>query len=359
MWPIFTNDSLPSKLNFCLRQFFFIIIIHGDFMSISIYALMFGFWSLVGFAIVVFLFFNIMRMKVHHEKAARIAKAIQTGAMTFLREEYKIIAVVTVIIAVLLSFYLSPLSGLMFIIGALFSLTTGLIGMRAATEANVRTALAAKEKGENQAFLMAFFGGGVMGFAVASFGLLGLGAIFYFFFDHPNFIWLLTSFSFGGSLVAFFARVGGGIYTKSADVGADLVGKIEAGIPEDDPRNPAVIADNVGDCVGDTAGMGADIYESYVGAMVSSIILAKHGHGHNLVYLTLPLILAALGLASSAVGLFANFFLKLQPAAMLRNALYIAMGVLLVGMYGYISYMDLGFDLFISIILGCVAGVVF
>ena len=162
-----------------------------------------------------------------------------------------------------------------FALGAFSSMLTGFIGMCAATDANVRTALAAKEKGEHAAFQMAFFGGGVMGFAVASFRPILYWFYFLSIFDRPDsyVIYYCTCFGFGSSLVAFFARVGGGIFTKSADVGADLVGKIEAGIPEDDPRNPAVIADNVGDCVGDTAGMGADIYESYIGAMVASIIL--------------------------------------------------------------------------------------
>ena len=208
------------------------------------------------------------------------------------------------------------------------------------------------------AFSVAFFGGGVMGFAVAAFGLIGLGLLFYLFFDKPSFTLLITSFSVGASLVAFFARVGGGIYTKSADVGADLVGKIEVGIPEDDPRNPAVIADNVGDCVGDTAGMGADIYESYVGAMVASIILGTTVYGSNLVYISFPVILAALGMIGSVAGLFSNMILGLAPAAMLRVANYIATGFLLISSYWYIGYFKLDPALFISIVLGCGAGIV-
>ena len=232
------------------------------------------------------------------------------------------------------------------------------IGMKAATAANVRTTLAAKDKGEHAAFIMAFLGGGVMGFAVASFGLLGLGSLF-LFFGTEKFALVITSFSLGASFVAFFARVGGGIYTKSADVGADLVGKIEAGIPEDDPRNPAVIADNVGDCVGDTAGMGADIYESYLGAMVSCMVLALGNHAHSAIaYVTLPLMLSVFGLAGSIVGLFVNLFTRLSPATMLRNATYIAIGFLLVASYGYIAYMDLEKNLFISILVGCIAGII-
>jgi K(+)-stimulated pyrophosphate-energized sodium pump len=208
--------------------------------------------------------------------------------------------------------------------------------------------------------MVSFFGGGVMGFAVAAFGLFGLGTVFYLFSDHPNFVQIITAFSLGASLVAFFARVGGGIYTKSADVGADLVGKVEAGIPEDDPRNPAVIADNVGDCVGDTAGMGADIYESYVGAMVSSIILATTSFAGNvdyLAYLSLPLVLAVCGLVGSVVGLASNLVLKANPAAMLRNATYIAIVGFLILSGSYLMYMGLNMQLFISILLGCFSGI--
>jgi K(+)-stimulated pyrophosphate-energized sodium pump len=254
---------------------------------------------------------------------------------------------------------MSWLAATVFICGAIFSLMTGFLGMQAATSANVRTTMAAKNKGEHDAFLIAFFGGGVMGFAVASFGLLGLGILFYLFSGHKDFIQLLTAFGLGGSLVAFFARVGGGIYTKSADVGADLVGKVEAGIPEDDPRNPAVIADNVGDCVGDTAGMGADIYESYVGAMVSSIILAASITQYNMFsYKILPLMLASLGLLSSIVGIISNSFIKASPAAMLRNGTYIAIGTFLILAFGYLSFMNLDMYLLTSIILGCAAGIV-
>ncbi len=174
----------------------------------------------------------------------------------------------------------------------------------------------------------------------------------------PDFVTILTSFALGASLVAFFARIGGGIYTKSADVGADLVGKVEAGIPEDDPRNPAVIADNVGDCVGDIAGMGADIYESYVGALVSSIILATTTYGVVIEYVTLPLMLAVFGLGGSLIGLLSNFVFKSNPAAMLRNATYFAIVFLLADSYFYLTYMQMDQRLFISIFLGCVAGMV-
>ncbi len=327
-------------------------------MSSMHYLIVFSGVSLFGLSVVFFLLQKIRSLPVDHEGAARIARAIRDGAMTFLLEEYKIIALVVAIIAGLIGYFMSPLAALVFIFGAVLSMTTGFIGMHAATDANVRTTMSARDKGEHAAFLVAFFGGGVMGFAVASFGLLGLSIIFYLFSSHPDFIILLTAFSFGASLVAFFARIGGGIFTKSADVGADLVGKIEAGIPEDDPRNPAVIADNVGDCVGDTAGMGADIYESYVGAMVSSIILATSAYGTNVCYLAFPLMLAMFGLVSSVCGLLSNFIVRLEPAAMLRNATYIAIALFLGASYGYLYFAGMEQHLFISIILGCVAGIV-
>ena len=321
------------------------------------YQLFMGLVGLLGLGVVAILMGMINRQPATEPKSAKIAAAIRKGAMTFLREEYRIIVIVDLIVAAILAFVTTPLMAGAFIAGSILSMSTGLIGMRAATAANVRTALAARDRGERSAFMMAFFGGGVMGFAVASFGLLGLGSLFYFFIDHADFLKIITAFGFGASLVAFFARVGGGIYTKSADVGADLVGKLEAGIPEDDPRNPAVIADNVGDCVGDTAGMGADIYESYIGAMVSSIVLAVSAHGLDLAYVTFPLMLSAIGLLSSVAGLVSNVFLHVEPAAMLRNALYIAMGAFLALTYGYMLFMNIDMVLFISIVIGCVAGV--
>lgn len=310
----------------------------------------------VGAALIVGLFAKINGIAVKDAKAAKIADAIYRGAMTFLQEEYKIIAGVVALIAAVMAYFVGTIPAVLFAIGSAFSMLTGLIGMRAATSANVRTAIAAKEQGESGAFQIAFFGGGVMGFAVATFGLLGTACVMYRYSGHQDLALFLTCFSLGASLVAFFARIGGGIYTKSADVGADLVGKIEAGIPEDDPRNPAVIADNVGDCVGDTAGMGADIYESYVGAMVSSIILGLTLHEGSFHYATLPLVLAALGMFSSVIGLLSNLVLRFEPAAMLRNATYVAIVTFLGGTYWYIQEIGLPSDLFIATVVGCVAG---
>src|SRR5579863_3746478 len=325
---------------------------------ISMHLLILGGVALLGLAVVAILFGSIRQLPINNIKAEQIAAAIHAGAMTFLREEYKVITIVVAIVAIILGvIFKSWLAALVFVGGSFTSMLIGFVGMVAATSANVRTTSAAREGGESAAFMVAFYGGGVMGFAVASFGLLALVKIFYVFGDHPDFVSLLTCFSLGASLVAFFARVGGGIFTKSADVGADLVGKVESGIPEDDPRNPAVIADNVGDCVGDTAGMGADIYESYVGSIVSTAILAI-GAGLDEDYIIFPLVLAGMGLVSSIVGLLFNFVLRAEPAAMLRNATYVAIAVFLASTYVYQRMYDIDIELFIPIVLGCMSGVV-
>lgn len=326
-------------------------------MTALAYYLIFLTVSFFGLGVVWCLLHKIRSITVDNEKAAHIAGAIRIGAMTFLKEEYRIIIMLVGILFVVMGVLIGWNAALCFASGALMSMGTGFIGMCAATDANVRTTMAAKEKGEHAAFQIAFFGGGVMGFIVASFGLIGLGTLFYLFNSHEKFALLLTSFGIGASLVAFFARVGGGIYTKSADVGADLVGKIEAGIPEDDPRNPAVIADNVGDCVGDTAGMGADIYESYVGAMVASIVFAIETGITDLALLSLPLMLATFGLAGSVVGLASNFFLKAEPIAMLNHATYIAIVFFMVISGSYMSWANMDMHLFVSIMLGCFSGV--
>ncbi len=332
-------------------------------MTLSLFLLAVLLGAFAGFALIAYLISSIRSQPVDHPVAAKIAAAIKLGAMTFLWEEYKVIAMVVLPVLLLLAYAASLEAAACFLVGALFSLLCGFIGMSAATDANVRTTIAAKEKGEHAAFLMAFLGGGVMGFSVASFGILGMGILIWLFSTSPHFVLLLSSFGFGASLVAFFARVGGGIYTKSADVGADLVGKLEANIPEDDPRNPAVIADNVGDCVGDTAGMGADIYESYVGAMIGSIALATTKGAQAADYITLPVVLSLLGLIGSFIGLFANTIIKAEPAAMLRNATTIAIVAFALFAFGYLRYMGLGGffirgDLFWAVLIGCIAGIV-
>ncbi|MBA2306559.1 sodium-translocating pyrophosphatase [Candidatus Dependentiae bacterium] len=318
--------------------------------------------AVAGFLLVFLLFLKIRKQGVDDAKALRISQAIKLGAFTFLKEEYKVISYVVLPIILLLAYVGNLYAAGCFIAGALCSLLCGFIGMSAATDANVRTAIAAKNSGERAAFDVAFLGGGVMGFSVASFGILGLGLLVAFFAHDIDFILLLSSFGFGASFVAFFARVGGGIYTKSADVGADLVGKLEAGIPEDDPRNPAVIADLVGDNVGDTAGMGADIFESYVGAMIGSIALATSKGADAGPYIILPVVLSIIGLGGSFIGLFANMILRAGPAAMLRNATNIAIVSFAVGAYGYMRWVGIGgtfahSDLMWSVLIGCIAGI--
>ncbi len=314
--------------------------------------------SLVGLVAVWVLMQRIRSLPVDNERAQYIAHAIRIGAREFLHQEYRIIFLVVGVIVLLLIVLAKPLAAVCFLAGSILSLATGFVGMSAATYANVRTTMAAQHLGEHAAFLVAFAGGGVMGLTVASVGLLGLSTLVLLTYGRPDMVLLLTSFAVGASLVAFFARVGGGIYTKSADVGADLVGKLEVGIPEDDPRNPAVIADNVGDCVGDTAGMGADIYESYVSAMVSTIILAMTSYSSNLAYVTLPLVISGFGLVGSLVAFLATFLLKAHPATLLRNSTYMAIIALVSMSYWYLTWMHLDFALFWSILLGCVAGII-
>src|SRR5262250_2576670 len=200
-----------------------------------------------------------------------IAAAIHAGAMAFLRREYSILAAFILVVAVLLSTAISPYTALAFVAGAVCSMLAGFVGRKAATKANVRTAEAARSIGRDKALAVAFFGGSVMGLTVAALGILGLGL---FFLRWPEPL-VINGFAMGASSIALFARVGGGIFTKAADVGADLVGKMEAGIPEDDPRNPAVIADNVGDNVGDCAGMAADLFETYAVTAVATMLLAQ------------------------------------------------------------------------------------
>src|SRR3990172_8348149 len=261
------------------------------------------FAGLLGLLVAFIIYSSINRQSPGNEVMRGIADQIRIGSMAFLKREYSVLVFFVGIVAVLLWIFLRSEIALAFIGGATCSVLAGFFGMRAATSANVRTAQAAKESGQGRALLTAFDGGAVMGVSVASLGLIGLGVCFHFF-GRPETASIINGFAMGASSIALFARVGGGIYTKAADVGADLVGKVEAGIPEDDPRNPGVIADNVGDNVGDVAGMGADIFESYVGAVVATIAIgatALAGSkvallGSTAALMSLPLILIMVGL---------------------------------------------------------------
>ena len=243
-------------------------------------------------------------------KIVEISDEIHFGAMTFIKKEYSILFVFASVLTIGIFIGLGPESTLAFIIGALCSSATGFIGMYTSTKANVRTTNSANKFGISESLTVAFFGGSIMGLTVAAMGLLGLGILYYLFGNDPETASVIHGFGMGASVVALFSRVGGGIFTKCADVGADLVGKVEAGIPEDDPRNPGVIADNVGDNVGDVAGMGSDIFESYCGSIIASIAIASTlsaslidnlGPRESLMFL--PLALASVGLLCSISGI--------------------------------------------------------
>ncbi|MBI1727710.1 MAG: sodium-translocating pyrophosphatase [Candidatus Rokubacteria bacterium] len=281
-----------------------------------------------------------------------IADAIETGAMAFLRKEYSILVWFIVVVAALLSLGIGTRTALAFISGAVCSMLAGFIGMKAATKANVRTTQAARTVGRDKALAVAFFGGSVMGLTIAALGILGLG-LFFLRWQDPV---IISGFAMGASSIALFARVGGGIYTKSADVGADLVGKIEAGIPEDDPRNPAVIADNVGDNVGDVAGMGADLFESYVGSIVAAIAIGS-ALPNPMAMMLLPIVIVMAGLVSSVAGVLSMGFLqRMDPQAALRNATLIAAGILIVLSWIVVRVMDVGPAPFWAVLSGLLAG---
>jgi K(+)-stimulated pyrophosphate-energized sodium pump len=291
------------------------------------------------------------------KRAIEIADLIRRGAMTFLKKEYSILFIVILIAGGAILKAATWRAALAYVAGAFSSMLAGFIGMHAATKANLLTTLTARDKGERSALRTALLGGSVMGFSVATLAILGLGTIYYFFLDYVEFDRVLTCFAVGASSIALFARVGGGIYTKAADVGADLVGKVEHGIPEDDPRNPAVIADNVGDCVGDTAGMGADIFESFVAAMTAAIILAIETFPGNTSLAALPLVLAAIGLIASAAGLASVFVVPAPLSMLLHVAPNIAIIGFLFGAWKYMSVVGISMHLFGSIVCGALTGV--
>ena len=230
--------------------------------------------GVVGMVVALVVYQLVMKYPDGEDKVKKIGDQIHNGALAFMKTEYKYLLVFIVVLVILAQLFLSTESAIAVVVGALCSSLAGFIGMYAATKANVRTATAAQQDGAAAALSVSFYGGSVMGLCVASLGLIGLGSLYYFFNGYEQGVHALEGFGMGASVVALFSRVGGGIFTKSADVGADLVGKVEAGIPEDDPRNPGVIADNVGDNVGDVAGMGSDIFESYCGSMIASIAIA-------------------------------------------------------------------------------------
>ena len=310
---------------------------------------------------------KVNKYEINNEKVEEITEAIREGAMAFLNAEYKVLVWFVLGVAILLGVFLSPYVALTFILGAITSGIAGNIGMRIATKANGRTAIAARDGGLSKALDVAFAGGAVMGLAVVGLGLIGVSALTIIFGGNME---IITGFGMGASSIALFARVGGGIYTKAADVGADLVGKVEAGIPEDDPRNPATIADNVGD----VAGMGADLFESYVGSMIATMALGATLSGMNLERLLVkanfmlkpqlalilaPILIAFVGIIASIIGTFTvktdnpdEVYHKLENATRISGILA------LLGAFGVIKFLGININVFYSIVSGLVAGLI-
>ena len=321
--------------------------------------------GVLGLIIVVFIYQWISKQDGGSGAVKKIGEQIHIGAIVFMKREYQMLSMFALVLLVLLCIFLGPLSALCFFVGAVTSATAGYIGMNTATIANVRTAQAAHDSGSSAALTVAFFGGSVMGLSVAALGLLGLGGLYYFFgAEHSE---ALHGFAMGASVVALFSRVGGGIFTKSADVGADLVGKLEAGIPEDDPRNPAVIADNVGDNVGDIAGMGSDIFESYCGSMIATIAIAStlaidgltSLGGNRAELMSLPLALASLGLICSILGiLFVKLSSNKSPESALRMGTIGSAVLFIVTSYFLIDFLDVSNSIWVAVLMGSFGGII-
>ena len=325
--------------------------------------------GLFGLVVAFMLYQQVNKVKIDNEKVANITEEIQKGAMAFLFAEYRVLAIFVVVVGAALTQLNDMNTAIAFFAGALASVAAGFSGMRAATSANGRTTMAAKNDGKAGALAVSYNGGAVMGLSVGGLGLLGISLVAYWLGaggDNPD-LSAAAGFGMGASSIALFARVGGGIYTKAADVGADLVGKVEAGIPEDDPRNPGVIADNVGDNVGDVAGMGADIFESFVGSIIAAMIIASSdgfgGDGFTGAsdYIMMPIMLGLIGYVASIIGVFSMFVLKngKDAAAALRNTTFIA--ALLFWAGGYLSInqglIDVEMGVMHSVVLGSVVGI--
>ncbi len=320
--------------------------------------------GMFGLLIVVIIYQWIKKQPGGSGQVEKIGEQIHLGAITFMKTEYKMLSGFALVLLILMYKFLGFESALCFVVGAAASASAGYIGMNTATIANVRTTQAAHDEGSSAALTVAFFGGSVMGLSVAALGLLGLGGLYYFFGEtHSE---ALHGFAMGASVVALFSRVGGGIFTKSADVGADLVGKLEAGIPEDDPRNPGVIADNVGDNVGDIAGMGSDIFESYCGSMIATIAIAailsaemlkKLGNQSELMFL--PLALASLGLICSVIGIvFVKMSSNKSPESALRMGTIGSALLFIITSYFLINQLEVSNSIWTAVLMGSVGGII-
>lgn len=329
--------------------------------------------GVLGLVCAVIIYVLMTRYSEGDAKIRKIADAIHEGAMVFLHREYLMLALFAGPLFLLIFFTpgLGAKTATAFAVGALSSALAGYLGMFAATKANVRTTAAAQESGAGSALTVAFYGGSVMGLCVASLGLIGLGGLYWMFGGDPETVHAIHGFGMGASSVALFSRVGGGIFTKSADVGADLVGKIEAGIPEDDPRNPGVIADNVGDNVGDVAGMGSDIYESYCGSMIATIAIASTlglaaefgittlaPESGRPALMALPLVLSAVGLLCSIAGIImVNLLRGMGPERALELGHQISAVLLIIAAYFLVEYMGVSREVWWAIVAGTVGGI--
>lgn len=329
--------------------------------------------GVVGLIIALGFYFRVKAQPSGNETMNRIAGYIREGALAFLFREYKVLAVYAIVVGIALGLTLGPVAAGSFVLGAFLSLLAGFFGMKAATYANVRTTQAASTGSKAAALLVALDGGAVMGLAVAGLGLIGLMAIYLLFRDSANIGTILHSFAVGASSIALFARIGGGIYTKAADVGADIAGKVVQGIPEDDPRNPGVIADNVGDNVGDVAGMGADIYESMVAAIVAAMAIALTIEPAKLAALMndgaaetvrwtgifLPLLLSGFGLMISILVIFAaRAFRQVKPATVLRSALMVPPVLLTIGAAIILPFFNVTQNVTIALAAGAFGGAI-
>ncbi|OGP41237.1 MAG: sodium-translocating pyrophosphatase, partial [Deltaproteobacteria bacterium GWD2_42_10] len=325
-------------------------------------------FGITGLATAFLIYGYIKKQPDGNERMREIAGMIHDGAMVYLRRQYTIIFAFIALVFILLSIFINWQTGIAYVGGGMSSMLAGFFGMKAATKANVRTAQAANlyKPDTAKSLSIAFLGGSVMGLSVASIGLVGIG-IFFLLYGKPETAAIISGYAMGASSIALFARVGGGIFTKTADVGSDLVGKVEAGIPEDDPRNPGVIADNVGDNVGDVAGLGADIFESYVGSVIATIAIGATALagtkvaelGSSSALMSLPIVLITVGLVASIIGILSMKILeRYDPAAALRYATFIAAGLFLILGYAVVYYLDVNNGVYWAVFSGCIGGLI-
>jgi len=347
-----------------LKAIFFIYLIIITFWKISWrasescvmdYLIIAPIAGMVSVMFAVYLYFYVKRQDSGSSKMQEISQAINEGANAYLKRQNKSLAIFVAVVAVVLGIALGYQMAMAYIMGSIFSALAGFFGLNVAVRANVRTSRAA-EKGLNKAFPIAFYGGAVMGLSVVGIALIGVSMLYYVFQD-PE---IVLGYSFGASSLALFAKAGGGIYTKTADIGADLVGKVELSIPEDDPRNPAVIADNVGDNVGDVAGMGADLFDSYVASIVAAMIIGVTLANANPTYLILPLLLAAVGIFASVIGmLFVPIGVRGgNPGAALNRGTFATTIVFAVFAFLLVYFLDLEMGIFYATLAGLIAGVI-